>query len=97
MRQSSTHVTIISSTSLIPELFELCCSGLHLSVSGGSILGGVTANHSIRGNLSFTYNTWTHVALQYNDQTKQQVRTLSSQSDSRIFGNNKKLYKYFIL
>ncbi|XP_020606747.1 MAM and LDL-receptor class A domain-containing protein 1-like [Orbicella faveolata] len=48
-------------------------TGIHLSVSSGSILGGVNTNHSIRGNLSFTYNTWTHVALQYNDQTKQQV------------------------
>lgn len=50
--------------------------GIHLSVSGGTILGGVNTNHSIRGNLSFIYNTWTHVALQYNDQTKQQVCSL---------------------
>ena len=26
------------------------------------------------GNISFAYNTWTHVAFQYNNQTKQQVR-----------------------
>ena len=51
--------------------------GIHLSVSGGSILGGVNTNDSFRGNLSFTYNTWTNVALQYNDQTKQQVSSLS--------------------
>ena len=50
--------------------------GIHLTVSGGRILGGVNTNHSIRGNVPFTYNTWTHVALQYNDQTKQQVSCL---------------------
>lgn len=26
------------------------------------------------GNICFAYNTWTHVAFQYNNQTKQQVR-----------------------
>lgn len=31
-------------------------------------------NTGMLGNISFAYNTWTHVAFQYNNQTKQQVR-----------------------
>jgi len=38
------------------KLLNVFFSGVHLSVRGSSILGGVNTNHSIRGNLSFTYN-----------------------------------------
>ena len=47
------------------------CTGVHLSVSGGKAQGGVNSTQVITGN--FTYNTWTHVALQYNNETQEQV------------------------
>lgn len=42
-------------------------SGVQLSVGNTGMLG----------NLSFAYNTWTHVAFQYNNQTKQQTLYVS--------------------
>ena len=45
--------------------------GIHLSVSGGKAKGGINGNQLLTGN--FTYNTWTHVALQYNNYTQNQV------------------------
>ncbi|XP_074635587.1 thrombospondin-3-like isoform X2 [Acropora palmata] len=46
-------------------------SSIHLSVSGGKAKGGINGNQLLTGN--FTYNTWTHVALQYNNYTQNQV------------------------
>ena len=42
-------------------------------MSGGKLTGGISANETLKGNLTFVYNKWTHVALQYNSQKKQQV------------------------
>ena len=42
-----------------------------MSVSGGKAKGGINGNQLLTGN--FTYNTWTHVALQYNNYTQNQV------------------------
>ena len=40
-------------------------------MSGGKIQGGLNSTQVVTGN--FTYNTWTHIALQYNNETKEMV------------------------
>ena len=45
--------------------------GIHLTVSGGKAKGGINGDQLLTGN--FTHNTWTHVALQYNNYTQNQV------------------------
>ena len=40
-------------------------------MNGGKIHGGLNSTQVVTGN--FTYNTWTHIALQYNNETKEMV------------------------
>ena len=47
--------------------------GVHLSVAGGRVTAGVSRRETVKGNLTFPYNTWAHVALQYSGQKRQQV------------------------
>ena len=66
----ASHNQLVASSTVLqftiwPHILNyLTCIGVQLSVSNTGMLG----------NISFAYNTWTHVAFQYNNQTKQQVR-----------------------
>lgn len=57
-------------------------SSLHLSVSGGQVRGGSNGSHLLTGN--FTYNTWTHVALQYNNNTQEQVLFVNGEAEQVV-------------